>query len=155
MREFFRGWRRKLGCVALVMAFAVLAMWIRSYSCDEWIERTRSNVRTSVGSQDGGILLTRQWWAIDSHGPWSDSPLRGFSTTDSRRIKNIPYHHGALVDWSYQVAGFYGSSGTDLGGVSFEFRMIPYWSLVLTLTLLSAYLIVWKPRPKSKEPQNA
>jgi hypothetical protein len=26
--------------------------------------------------------------------------------------------------------------------------MIPYWSIMLPLTLLSAYLILWKPRKR-------
>ena len=29
MREFFRGWRRKAGCVTLVMALVFMAGWIR------------------------------------------------------------------------------------------------------------------------------
>lgn len=31
MWEFFRGWRRKVGCVEMVMACALVGMWIRSY----------------------------------------------------------------------------------------------------------------------------
>lgn len=30
MHEFFHGWQRKVGCVTLVMALAVCAMWIRN-----------------------------------------------------------------------------------------------------------------------------
>ncbi len=30
MREFFRGWRRKVGCVTLVMACGLMGLWIRS-----------------------------------------------------------------------------------------------------------------------------
>lgn len=30
MREFFRGWRRKVGCVALVIAFLLLVTWLGS-----------------------------------------------------------------------------------------------------------------------------
>ena len=37
MREFFCGWRRKAGCIALVMALALMAGWIRSYTLADWI----------------------------------------------------------------------------------------------------------------------
>ena len=30
MPEFFRGWRRKVGCVTLVMALAAWTLWLRS-----------------------------------------------------------------------------------------------------------------------------
>lgn len=30
MREFFRGWRRKVGCVTLVMACVLTTGWVRS-----------------------------------------------------------------------------------------------------------------------------
>ena len=36
-----------------------------------------------------------------------------------------------------------------------EFWIIPHWSIVLPLTLLSAYLLLWKPRPKTKGEPNA
>ncbi|WP_397569086.1 hypothetical protein [Schlesneria sp. T3-172] len=32
MREFFRGWKRKVGCVALLLACVFMAEWVRSYS---------------------------------------------------------------------------------------------------------------------------
>ncbi|MDB5345631.1 MAG: hypothetical protein JWP89_4008 [Schlesneria sp.] len=30
MREFFRGWRRKTGCITLVMACVVTGLWVRT-----------------------------------------------------------------------------------------------------------------------------
>ncbi|MDB5348549.1 MAG: hypothetical protein JWP89_6926 [Schlesneria sp.] len=30
MREFFRGWRQKVGCVTMVVACFVLGLWMRS-----------------------------------------------------------------------------------------------------------------------------
>lgn len=37
MPEFFRGWRRKVGCVALVMACLVAIAWIRSMAVADHI----------------------------------------------------------------------------------------------------------------------
>ena len=38
MREFFRGWRRKLGCIALVMAISACAQWWRSYALVDQVQ---------------------------------------------------------------------------------------------------------------------
>lgn len=42
------------------------------------------------------------------------------------------------------------SQGEILGTLTIVVRAIPYWSLVLPPTLLSAYLLLWKPRKQAK-----
>ena len=37
MREFFRGWRRKVGVLTLVMALGFMAGWVRSSFSRDWI----------------------------------------------------------------------------------------------------------------------
>ena len=56
-----------------------------------------------------------------------------------------------LVDWYCEHASPFSEEwyfGTD--GV----RM-PYWAVNIPLTLLSAYLLLWKPRPEQKCEKNA
>lgn len=36
MREFFRGWRRRLGCITLLMAVVVTIGWVRSLFIGDW-----------------------------------------------------------------------------------------------------------------------
>ena len=82
MREFFHGWRRKLGCVLLVMA----------------------------------AVLTRKW---GRHPICIETPT-GWEMSES---------------WVFQ-----------------------HWQIAIALTLLSAYLILWKPRkplPSSAPPDGA
>ena len=38
MGEFFQGWRRKIGCVTLVMAFVLVLGWIRSFYVEDFID---------------------------------------------------------------------------------------------------------------------
>ena len=60
---------------------------------------------------------------------------------------------GGDIEWRRDWAGFTAVSYSVTDGaeilrtLSFIF---PYWSVVLPLTLLSAYLILWKPRKKPK-----
>ena len=54
MREFFHGWRRKTGCVTLLLALAALAAWGRSQ-----ITRSRFSADTVTIPFGGGI----EYWA--------------------------------------------------------------------------------------------
>ena len=61
------------------------------------------------------------------------------------------------MEWQRRYAGFViGSGYTEALGepVAKKLWIIPYWPLVLSLALLSAYLILWKPR-KRTEPKHA
>lgn len=112
MREFFNGWRRKAGCLLLVLSLFFATLWWRSYfigdvwtlwhlnllSCDErfswaWFDR-------DMGSQLAFVNLRRD-----------------------------------LPSWDQPVLCHY----DDV----FHYRMI-----AIPLTLLSACLILWNPRPK-------
>ena len=57
MREFFKGWRRKVGCVALVTVWALTAsMWIRSFTVRQMLlSFDVGNRRITVFSHNGGL----------------------------------------------------------------------------------------------------
>lgn len=104
MREFFNDWRRKAGCVALVMACVVAGMWLRSQFYYDGVISWDNEVEDTVYSTNGSL----HWSSV---------------TREDLTIRT--------------------------------FRSLPYWSIVLPLTLLSAYLLLWKPRPKPKGKPNA
>lgn len=122
MREFFQSWRRKAGLVTLMMALLVIGMWMRSLVLDDLIQiryGTRSNVFASTNPK----LV----WAASEVGEggfrywWSSNrPLRQAlpQVVGDKRAQRPP-------QWS-----------------------ISYWSLIVPLTLVPAYLIVWKPRER-------
>lgn len=150
MLEFFRGWRRKAGCVTLVMACAVAGMWMRSFTIFEgfWALGPRGN--HGIFSVDG----TLRWWTIDftyrMKPRWYSTRIAG-----SREILD-PWSDGQM-EWQRRYAGFViGSGYTEALGepVAKRLWIIPYWPLVLSLTLLSAYLLLWQPR-KRTEPKHA
>lgn len=117
MGEFFHGWRRKLGCVALVMAGLLASGWVRSHSCFDrahmdWPSRSE---RHYVGSEKGRI-----WWMCIPYNPPVYSV--GWETE--------MIYRATQCDWRFDEDSW----------------VIPYWPLAVPLTLLSAYLILWKPR---------
>jgi len=115
MGDFFRPWRRKAGCVLLVMALPLMALWVRSDILFDQIF-VRGNL---LLSNSGCIVWNWQGWGgPDSHiTHWYSDTASPFSE-----------------DW------YIGADGVRL----------PYWSIIIPLTLLSAVLILWPQRKLSR-----
>lgn len=162
MREFLHGWRRKVGCVTLLMACIVMGLWVRSrFYDDDFRFRSDKQVVQVVHLFENELSWTCVWEPDD--GP------RVVETEDGKESfavliqedKNVdwntvPRHQRRErpfdgIRWSWNVGVCrYGNQSTDpLSGVGFRVFMIPCWSLILCLTTLSAYLIFWKPRKQS------
>ena len=118
MLTFFYGWRRKVGCVTLVLATMSIGGWIRSLLVSD-VAGIGNN---TFGSVRGGIW----WYKTDDLDLWE----WGSETIDPNR----------WID-----AGNYWDLTSD-------HCAIPYWSIVIPLTLLSAYLLLSKPRRKPNQP---
>lgn len=57
MREFFKGWRRKVGLVTLVMALVFTGGWLRSRFFEDSVIIPRSSSSWRVASNQYGIHL--------------------------------------------------------------------------------------------------
>jgi len=131
MRDFFKPWRRKAGCVTLVLACAFAAGWVRSlFICDVLFVH-----RYVFGSNNG--LLT--WVLCQDQGE-----------SYSYRAKKLEPVFLTLIDveWSsgwdkFRIGA--GRNGNPTGN-RVKFAIAPYWSVVLSLTVLSAYLLLAKPQ---------
>lgn len=152
MKEFFHGWRRKAGLLTLFVACLFMAIWVRSLLVLD---------RFCLPQPDRMILTLDGACRWLSYTPLADSD---FTPGKPSRFKWISSElteegrnnydaffmlSGGNIHWRWHWGGF------DFGAVSetiqmppkrYEIRQIPYWSVVLPLTLLSAYLILWKPR---------
>jgi hypothetical protein len=125
MHVFFRGWRRKVGGVTLVMALAFAGLLVRSISSYDAMFFGHGNQQQLMISFDG--ILT--WYSYPADGqllqfkPMSTSkhaPLRFWPELyTTRPPKN---------DWQLTIQ---------------------YWWFATPLTLLSAYLILWKPQRRA------
>lgn len=166
MKDFFHGWRRKAGVATLVTACVLTVCWMRSlrtidrvdirwaddYSATEsllsiegclgWMQGFQHDSEISDRTEEllARNLVTRfpEWhsYSIDGMAPLSetsrlDSPLAQWCW---RRFRI-----GAGREESILASGGF-FRGTDW--------VAPYWLIVLPLTLLSAYLILWKPRKR-------
>ncbi len=122
MGEFFKGWRRKAGLVTLAMACVLMIGWMRSLA------------------------------VTDVFSIWINEPRQ-------RRLLAIESHYGEI---GWQDFGSAPLIGNPSGWSSYAnnlrppdplaFNTVPYWSLVLPLTLLSAWLILIKPRKAKGSP---
>ena len=137
MREFFHGWRRKAGVVTLVVACAMMGMWMRSRFQEDSIRFTAFSRRNLIMSTSSRI----SWWS------WNEPPgaprppalMTGPLTPEGR----LEAAFWTGVDFCLH---------TDLKDARMSDTDVrhhcnhPYWPFVLPLVLLSAYLILWKPR---------
>lgn len=155
MREFFYGWRRKVGCVTLVMALLFVGAWIRSLN--------NFDVINCPLGQEYAIAITswKEAFAIrigwDHEDSWSefcwdlrDADYFGHtdSTSTSYRFEQpIPDGAGCFVNW--YLRGDWGGIGvTPLDDRSWRrmiFLIAPYWPIAIALTAISAFLLLSNP----------
>lgn len=126
----YRCWRRKAGVLTLGLACVFVWGWVRSLSVeDEFHFRTRYLAVSTNGIlyvtyfQDVDSLI-QFWWSMDD--------------SSSGLFEAILWS----VNWNWRWQGF-GYFCSEKGYLV----SIPYWSIVLPLTLLSTYLLLSKPRP--------
>lgn len=94
------------------------------------------------------MVLTGAWIRSLSAERYSDVP-------DNLREAKVGLSIRSFAGSCRLVASRFEEHAHALGYYRTDVVVIPYWSVVWPLTLLSAYLILWKPRPKPKEPQGA
>ena len=133
MREFFNGWKRKLGVVTLLTACAFAAGWVRSLTIGD-----QSTIRMNMNSL---------FWMISNNG-WFGcvavlEPNVG-STTEFFR------HWTDKSSPSPLVMGPFDGVPYRWNWASSPHFILPYSTLVVPLTLLSAWLLLSKPRPAKR-----
>lgn len=149
MQELFRGWKRKVGVVTLVMACVSAAGWMRSTDVADAIF-------IPTGEESTGNDTTDVIWSSNSRIAWGRF-LQSVWNGDSRSIRIEsnellgghllgvpPFFNDNDTEWDLSVCGFgIGSSRTT---PMTSMWVISYWSIVPPLTLLSAWLLLSKPR---------
>ena len=153
MREFFRGWRRKAGLATLAMALLVLTLWFRSHAIADIVSFDEFDDYYSVETGGGNVVWSRTNVRYDG-GIGCRFPS-GLSW-DTR-----PYQTGELeLPAVYRYSVRRRLIGAEFSIASHEHRRdnwasittVSFWKLSLLwltmpLTLLSALLLLIKPRP--------
>ena len=155
MGAYFKGWRRKIGCVTLVMACGFMAVWVRSQTiCDLYDPGSGHGsaadhfrtfpvgvlcIRTTTHPSGPGNIGQIRW-----NPGWRRTTVGPSDTDDPTRFINM----ARGIKWSWRGSGF------DLGQLNdseppastrLDWWLIPHWFMTLPRTLLSAYLLLAKP----------
>ena len=132
MWDFFKGWRRKAGCVTLLMAALIAGSWIRSLALYEhawgasgrfWIAHARGCIHVHVSYEQNWLFSSPSWG-------WQSTP-------DNDEESSL----SPLWDWTST------SAWTAIS--------VPHFGIVIPLTLLSAYLLLHKTRSKEDAKHDA
>lgn len=137
MRDLFQGWRRKVGCVALVMACIITGLWVRTlFFADQ--------LQCVIGGRTNYLISFRSgfcWMSVDG-----DASMM-WTTITTEKLQSM-YDQQTIPQISSSFVAQHSASGLHPGCC-----YLLYWWLALPLTLVAAYLILWKPQPK--EPPHA
>jgi hypothetical protein len=155
MYTVFHGWRRKLGCVSLVMALVSMGLWIRGRVVVDAI--TFNDLRHSIANSPNGFEWTRRAGGQSPMPQFMNLSWNTISLDDSNFESFPEAPMGWETSWNYHWCGFpFGkfqlTADPLLSLVFAEFATwtIPHWAVVVPLTLLSAYLMLRKPWTKSQ-----
>lgn len=139
MRDIFRGWRRKTGCVLLLVACAAMVAWLRSYlvDTDSFTVATNRQIYSHNGSVSWNIIypgvVTPDLWQFHA------------AITGGEELEVVV----PKFNWRWEVCGFVGSEMSMYGQRIVQY-WVPYWSIATPLALIAAVLILW-PRWQSKD----
>lgn len=123
MATYFRGWRRKMGCMTLAMACAFMVLWVRSFASTN--DQITVWAKHSLYSHNGWVS-----WNINYVDPSMPFVMQSPTTpvTKSR--------------WE-----FYGVVVSDtvvFGNQGVKQYWVIYWYFITPLTLFSAWLLLGK-----------
>jgi hypothetical protein len=129
MNNFFHGWRRKVGCVTLVVALGFMGGWIRSLSVTDFCQLPVGRLCNADFVSDDG-RFSCGW--VSPTGPtrfnWRNFENRGPIAIRSRSL----------------YFDFTDGTAPNPSGIQSQ-HIIPYWLIAIPLPLLSGYLILWQP----------
>ncbi len=148
MRDFFHGWRRKAGVISLVTACVLMGLWFRSRHMRDSLQvRVADNVAYLFISNESELV-----WQSLRHEPTETIQLRRFAVMKRTVSENRNYLYDRRRSVTTKEDYLHSVSFKTIGGswtvndAKLAAWKIPDWCVVLPLTLLSGYLILWKPR---------
>jgi hypothetical protein len=149
MHSFFHGWRRKAGSAMLLMALLFAGAWCRSQYQVDIITVGCGSTRQTLASTEGRLVWDqRQNGQLGRRGTARYSMSIQIDLSDTVDKTRFRYLNDWSINWRRKWWGFEFGEARQISGAHVFFRIIPYWSVVCTLTFLSAYLMLWKrPRP--------
>jgi hypothetical protein len=144
--EFFTGWRRKLGCVTLLVGYVFSMRWVRSLSIeDEEYFELRNPRPVCLCSTKGHIA-----WLSFRNLNWDEmeqsAPAHWYSSYFAPKLGNFepnPLFDNPEFTWQWWICAVAKDVFPQRGLTLF---VILYRSIVVPLTLISLWLLLTKPR---------
>jgi hypothetical protein len=172
MGDFFRGWRRKFGMAMLVTALGFMAGWMISLTANDSYEFGREPSITLLHSNDGCVSWEQRNGTVTLPENASGLPpsrwvfgryTRRTAGTRSRiveLVESVQNRTASTTGWKWKMFGFKYGAWTlhdRIGVVMIDIKVfdIPYWSIILPITLCSAYLLLSQPTKPVKSAAEA
>ena len=147
MGEFFKPVRRKIGVVTLVTAGVFMAGWVRSGS---------EFASVCVSVRNSLFIITSSNGSVGCY-EFRGSDISGLKSTPFPSwgkpfLGDFPeWANNPLITWRLRGLGFgVSQKPLQIGGHEVSVKLVPYWSITIPLTLLSAFLILSKPRKSNQ-----
>ena len=139
IREFLRGWRRKIGCLALALACLLVVGWLRSRFYYDCVLFDFVNRKHHVVSMNNTIV----WGAFDI-----GSMMFSFTCWCKPVGEGLPED----VEFAKVRSWFYFELNDGIPGAVWT---IPYWSIVIPMTSIAAILILWPGKRDRTQANNS
>ena len=134
MREFFRGWRRKVGIVMLGAALAAMGLWVRSRVTTDYIEVPIFD-RSHLLLVKHNAISWMSWNRIPNNDEWCWA------------VSDTPFDHSDVVNLSEIVEPWFGTARE--AGLEPRCWAIKSWLLAVPPILISTILLLWPLRKRS------
>ena len=141
MKEFFRGWRRRAGCITLMMALTIVALWMRGQFVSDLVVIPSNTRGLTFGTGFFGFGVEFTEVEVTPRAfSWRTLPKPTFAQiTEGDRYNAAVFGPNRYWKWAF--------SGLQVVKVEDTRRIgMSHWMLIVPLTLISAYLILWKRR---------
>jgi hypothetical protein len=151
MREFFCGWRRKIGVVTLALACLFTAGWVRSQTITDCFYA--SDVAYFVASDTTGFTLLLSDILIEHR----QTPFDAMPVFTSAASRQKLLSESSIVQQTNCLVFKFGMYNWP-NGLRMTFVTVPFPSIVIPLALASAWCLLTKPRTKAAtkpEPSHA
>jgi len=150
MGEFFRGWRRKAGFATLSMACVFAAVWMRSEGTVYIVASREKGIPLSFISGCGEFAFVGSGYfgirCLDYEN--GTNPEFYFSYPVRRRGRRTEILRESWEAHKLKVFRQDFPRATAISENFTQITTVPCWSIVLPMTMLSAWLLLSKPRPK-------
>lgn len=154
MNGYFRPLRRRLGVFTLAMACVLAVVWLLGRDRVDFVTLNFLGHRWNVVTGCGSVQIVSGWLSSQSVEYIGLNPPEAITQTlvISQQPLNDMAFRMSWLKWTATIVLIRTTLDNVHGNVV---TPVPYWSIVIPLTMLSVYMLLSKPRPNSGPNQSA